>query len=68
MGANAVRAMPTAGTAREAIRRDARGAKATPVSRAQRQIATAFNPSNVGGEGRGASLRTAPPPCSEIQQ
>ena len=46
MGANAVRAVPTSGTAREAIRRDARGAKATPVSRAQRQTATAFNPSN----------------------
>ena len=48
MGANAVRAVPTSGTAREAIRRDARGAKATPVSRAQRQTATAFNPSNSG--------------------
>jgi hypothetical protein len=50
-GTNAVRAVPTSGTAREAIRRDARGTKATSVSRAQRQIATAFNP-NASGEGR----------------
>jgi hypothetical protein len=47
MGTDAVRAVPIAGTAREAIRDGARGPKATAVNRAQRQTATASNPSNA---------------------
>ena len=52
MGTNAVRAVPIAGTAREAIRGGSRGARAMSVSREQRQIATAFVPSNATHDGR----------------
>ena len=53
MGKDAVRAVPIAGTAREAIRGGARRPKATAVNRAHRETATAFDPSNAaltGGE------------------
>ena len=47
MGKDAVRAVPIAGTAREAIRGGARRPKATALNRAHRETATASDPSNV---------------------